>query len=141
ETGSGAGREVPSPLGGEVSAGGRRRGSGAGREVSSPLGGEVSAGGRRRGSGAGPGRQARAAGPPPLKPVRVDGRQADARDIAGRVLTHDLGSLRKGTVLGPEHLAAVRSFSEVHLARLEPGDIHEDEAAIRLGRAVAGPGV
>src|SRR5207244_10907082 len=29
----------------------------------------------------------------------------------------------------------------VRLARLEPGDLHEDEAAERLARAVGGPGV
>ena len=71
-----------------------------------------------------------------LRPAAVT---ADA--VAGRVLTHDVGHrLRKGTVLGPEHLAALRELPEVHLAVLDEDDLHEDEAARRLGAAVAGPG-
>jgi hypothetical protein len=57
------------------------------------------------------------------------------------VLTHDLGhGLRKGTVLGPEHLEALKAAAEVHLVELDEDDVHEDEAARRLGAAVAGPG-
>jgi hypothetical protein len=61
--------------------------------------------------------------------------------IAGRVLMHDLGrGLRKGTVLGPGDVEALRGAAEVHLVELDEGDVHEDEASRRLGRAIAGPG-
>ncbi len=55
---------------------------------------------------------------------------------------HDLGpDLRKGTVLGPQHLERLRRAGEVHVVELEPGDVHEDEAAARLAAAVAGLGL
>jgi len=77
-----------------------------------------------------------------VRPVRIQGSKVTAEDIRGRVLTHDLGSdLRKGTVLGDEHLARVRQAREVHVMQLDPGDVHEDEAALDIGRALAGPGI
>jgi len=58
------------------------------------------------------------------------------------VLVHDLGpDLRKGTVLRARHLDRVRQGGEIHLVELEPGDLHEDEAARRLAAALAGPGL
>jgi hypothetical protein len=58
------------------------------------------------------------------------------------VLVHDLGpDLRKGTVLSPEHLERVRKAGDVHVVELEPGDLHEDEAALRLAAALSGPGL
>ena len=73
---------------------------------------------------------------------RLAGASAQSGDIEGRVLVHDLGpDLRKGTVLGARHLNLVRLAREVHLVELEPGDLHEDEAARRLAAALAGPGV
>src|SRR5258708_9378882 len=73
-----------------------------------------------------------------MKAVRLDGGAVQAADIEGRVLTHDLGpDLRKGTVLGAEHLALLRGHPEVHAVELEPGDIHEDEAGRRLANAIA----
>ena len=55
---------------------------------------------------------------------------------------HDLGpDLRKGTVLGPQHLERLRGMGDVHLVELEPGDVHEDEAAERLAAALSGPGL
>jgi hypothetical protein len=60
----------------------------------------------------------------------------------GRVLTHDLGpELRKGTVLGPEHLDRLRRIDEFHVVELEPSDVHEDDAAVRLALAICGPGL
>jgi hypothetical protein len=76
-----------------------------------------------------------------LRPLRLPGREVTAATVSGRVLTHDLGpGLRKGTVLGPEHLEALRTQPEVHVVQLDEGDVHEDEAAVRLGAAIAGPG-
>jgi hypothetical protein len=77
-----------------------------------------------------------------MKALRLKGASASASDISGRVLVHDLGpDLRKGTVLGEHHLERVRQSGEVHLVQLEPGDMHEDEAARRLAAALSGPGL
>jgi hypothetical protein len=76
-----------------------------------------------------------------VKLLRLHSAQVTTASVAGRVLTHDVGhGLRKGTVLGPEHVEALRALSEVHLVELDEDDVHEDEAARRLGLAVAGPG-
>lgn len=74
-----------------------------------------------------------------MRAVRVDAARARPADIEGRVLTHDVGGLRKGTVLKADDLPALRG--ELHLVQLAPGDVHEDEAAVRLATAIAGPGV
>ena len=51
--------------------------------------------------------------------------------------------IKKGTVLSPDHLAAFAEagFERVWCARLEPGDVAEDEAARRLGETCEGPGL
>src|ERR1700716_3438769 len=75
-----------------------------------------------------------------VKAIRLGGASAQGRDVDGRVLVHDLGpDLRKGTVLGGRHLERIRQAGEGHLVELEPGDLHEDEAARRLARALSGP--
>jgi hypothetical protein len=77
-----------------------------------------------------------------MRAIRLEGVTLTAADVEGRVLTHDLGpDLRKGTILGAEHLERLRRVAEVHVVELEPGDVHEDEAGTRLGRAMAGDGV
>ena len=77
-----------------------------------------------------------------MRPLRLEGDTLTAADVAGRVLTHDLGpDLRKGTVLRAEHVVRLRRVAEVHVVELEPGDVHEDEAAVRLGQVMAGDGV
>ncbi len=70
-------------------------------------------------------------------PVPVDAAE-------GALLAHSLrlaeGKLRKGLRLGPDHLAQLRAagIDEVTVARLEPGDLHEDDAAARLAQSLAG---
>ena len=77
-----------------------------------------------------------------MKALRLAGPTLTEADVEGRVLTHDLGrGLRKGTLLGARHVPALRAVAEVHVVELEPGDVHEDEAAARLGRMLAGAGV
>jgi hypothetical protein len=77
-----------------------------------------------------------------MRPHRVEGKTARVEDVVGRVLVHDLGpGLRKGAVLTASDLDAVRAAREVHLVELEPGDVHEDEAARRLAAALAAPGL
>src|SRR2546421_452052 len=61
-----------------------------------------------------------------VRALRLDGRSVAAADIKGRVLVHDLGpDLRKGTILGDQHLERVRRSGEVHVVELEPGDLIE----------------
>jgi hypothetical protein len=77
-----------------------------------------------------------------MRAARLIGTNVSATDIKGRVLVHDLGpDLRKGTVLGEQHLDRVRRFGEIHVVELEPHDLHEDVAARRLAEALAGPGL
>jgi hypothetical protein len=76
-----------------------------------------------------------------MRAWRLDG-SAREEDVVGRVLVHDLGpDLRKGTVLDSRHLERVRQAGEVHVVELEPDDIHEDVAALRLAAALSGPGL
>jgi hypothetical protein len=77
-----------------------------------------------------------------MKAIRLKGSSAQGRDVDGRVLVHDLSpDLRKGTILGGRHLERIRQAAEVHLVELEPGDVHEDEAARRLAAALSSPGI
>jgi hypothetical protein len=77
-----------------------------------------------------------------MKPVRLAGDTVTSSDIEGRVLVHDLGpDLHKGTVLQAGDLERLRLVAEIHVVELEPGDVHEDEAARRLAAALAGPGL
>src|SRR5207253_3096337 len=76
-----------------------------------------------------------------MRALRLRAEEITAAGISGRVLTHDLGpGVRKGTVLSAEHLELLRVASEVHVVELDEGDVHEDEAVRRLGRAIGGPG-
>ncbi|HEX8917799.1 MAG TPA: molybdopterin-binding protein [Chloroflexota bacterium] len=85
-----------------------------------------------------------------MKPFALAPSDVTAEAVRGAVLCHDVIAvgetgrvrLRKGLILQSEHVAALKTFgSDIHLLALEPGDVHEDAAAIRLARAVAGPGV
>ena len=51
--------------------------------------------------------------------------------------------LRKGDVLGAEHLDLLRALGdrELHLVGVEADELHEAEAGARLARAVSGPGI
>ena len=67
-------------------------------------------------------------------------------EAEGAYLAHSLPldgrTLKKGQRLGPEEIAALQAakFEEVVAARLEDDDVHEDEAARRLGAATARTG-
>jgi len=83
--------------------------------------------------------------------VRVEtvevGRNRPPDDLLGTVLLHHLrlpdGPLPKGRRLDGADVArlAAAGGPTVVVARLEAGDLHEDEASRRLARAVAGPGI
>ena len=68
-------------------------------------------------------------------PVEVDA-------ALGAVLAHSLkldnGRLRKGVILTTDHLEDIRQagISQITVARLDPGDIHENDAAKRLALAL-----
>ncbi len=74
-----------------------------------------------------------------------------ATTATGRVLAHDVEAflpdgervrLRKGRILAADDLPALHAAARpLHLLTLDPGDLHEDAAGLRLARAVAGPGV
>lgn len=63
-------------------------------------------------------------------------------EAEGAILAHSVklpeGRLRKGVVLDATHLAQLRAagVNDVTVARLEAGDLHEDEAARRLAHAL-----
>ena len=65
-------------------------------------------------------------------------------EAAGTILAHSqrvaTGTLRKGRVLAPEDIAALQAagIDTVTAARLEPGDLREDDAAAAIARALAG---
>ena len=51
--------------------------------------------------------------------------------------------LKKGTVIGPSEVAALQAagISQITVARVEAGDVSEDQAAAEIAKAVAGEGV
>ena len=67
-------------------------------------------------------------------------------EAEGAILAHSLalpgGRLRKGRLLERDDLRAIAAagIGEVTVARLEPGDLHEDAAAAALGAALIGEG-
>ncbi len=74
-------------------------------------------------------------------------------EAVGKVLAHDITEIRpgqfkgpafkKGQVISPEDVEHLRRLGKENLYVLElaEGDLHEDEAALRLARALAGPGI
>jgi molybdenum cofactor cytidylyltransferase len=76
----------------------------------------------------------------------IFGRMA-ASDAAGAILAHTLKAggrtLKKGRVLDEDDIAALEAagIAAVVAARLEPGDLGEDEAAGRIAEACVGPGI
>jgi hypothetical protein len=77
-----------------------------------------------------------------MRLIRLRPGEVTAASVSGRLLTHDVGhGLRKGLVLGAEHVEALRALPEVHLVELDEDDVHEDDAARRLGAGAAGPGI
>jgi hypothetical protein len=86
-----------------------------------------------------------------VKPESLQGARLSADGIEGAVLAqtllvpgdHHRVLLLKGRILTREDWPVVAGarVDELHVVRMEPGDVHEDEAARRLARVVAGPGV
>jgi molybdenum cofactor cytidylyltransferase len=68
-------------------------------------------------------------------------------EAAGGIAVHSIRKaglvLKKGTLIGPSEVAALRAadVGEIVVARLEPGDVSEDQAAAEIAGAVVGEGV
>lgn len=64
-------------------------------------------------------------------------------EATGAILAHGVGGLKKGRKLGPDDIARLEKAgtASVIAARLEPGDVPEDEAATAVAEAAAGEGV
>ena len=74
-------------------------------------------------------------------------------EALGKVLAHDITEIRpgqfkgtafrKGHIVREEDLDHLRRLGKEHLYILEidPGELHEDEAALRLAKAISGPGI
>jgi molybdopterin biosynthesis enzyme len=74
-------------------------------------------------------------------------------EAVGTVLAHDITEIRPGQFKGPafrkghivreEDIEHLRRLGKNHLfvLKIAPGELHEDEAALRLARALSGPGV
>ncbi len=85
-----------------------------------------------------------------MKPEILHTSDISAAAIVGRILAHDVEAtvdgnrvrLRKGAVLTEDDVPPLRAADRVlHVIALDPGDVHEDDAARRLARAVAGAGI
>jgi probable molybdopterin binding protein len=86
-----------------------------------------------------------------VKPEALSGSRLSAEGIDGAVLAqtlllpddHHRVLLLKGRLLTRADWPVVvgARVEELHVVRMEPGDLHEDEAARRLAKVVAGPGV
>jgi molybdopterin biosynthesis enzyme len=86
-----------------------------------------------------------------MKAEALRGASLTADQIEGAVLAqtlvepndHHRPLLVKGRILSRADwpVVARAGIAELHVVRLQPGDIHEDEAARRLAEVVAGPGI
>jgi len=81
-----------------------------------------------------------------LRGSRLNADQIDGAVLAQTLLVpddHHRVLLLKGRILTRADWPVVASarVEEVHVVRMDAGDIHEDEAARRLAKVVAGPGV
>jgi molybdenum cofactor cytidylyltransferase len=67
-------------------------------------------------------------------------------DAVGATAVHSIRQgefvLKKGTLIGPAEVAALKAagVKEITVARLEPGDVSEDQAAADIAAAVKGEG-
>lgn len=80
-------------------------------------------------------------------------RQVRVEDAVGMVLGHELTKIvpgeykgpafRKGHIIQPEDIVHLKSIGKDHiyLFELGPDEVHENEAALRLAKAVAGEGI
>ena len=69
------------------------------------------------------------------------------KDALGATAVHSIRQgelvLKKGTLIGPKEVAALEAagVKDIVVARVEAGDISEDQAAADIAAAIGGPGV
>jgi len=69
------------------------------------------------------------------------------KDALGAIAVHSIRQgelvLKKGTLIGPKEIAALQAagVKEIVVARVETGDVSEDQAAADIAAAIAGPGL
>jgi molybdenum cofactor synthesis domain-containing protein len=80
-------------------------------------------------------------------------RSIPVQEALGMLLCHDITSIvpgefkgrafKKGHVIQAQDVSALLDMGKEHIFVMDlgPGDIHEDDAAIRIARAAAGPGI
>ena len=80
-------------------------------------------------------------------------RSIRVQDALGMLLCHDITSIvpgefkgrafKKGHVIQAQDVSALLDMGKEHIFVMDlgPGDVHEDDAAIRIARAAAGPGI
>lgn len=86
-----------------------------------------------------------------MRPIAVFAKTLTPERAIGRVLCQNVTitrngrrqNLLKGSLLTDDDVALLRELGdrELHLIELEPGDLHEDRAAVRIAQAIAGPGL
>src|ERR1051326_7365667 len=80
-------------------------------------------------------------------PIRPHIRALAPKDALGATAVHTIRQgalvLKKGTLIGPAEVTALDAagIKDIVVARLEPGDVSEDDAAAAIAKAVAGEGV
>jgi hypothetical protein len=84
-----------------------------------------------------------------MKALRIDARDVGEEQV-GWIVAHDVRNaagtkflLRKGSPIDKESVEPLRSLGrrELHLLLAESDELHENDAGLRLARAVAGPGI
>ncbi|OCC15704.1 Molybdopterin biosynthesis protein MoeA [Dissulfuribacter thermophilus] len=80
-------------------------------------------------------------------------KKVPVEEAVGMILPHDITEIvpgkkkgpafRKGHVIRPEDVEHLKRLGKEHIfcLELEEGELHEDDAALRLARAVAGPNI
>lgn len=84
---------------------------------------------------------------------KSSGKTIDVEDAVGSVLAHDITEIRpgeykgsafkKGQIIRQEDIEHLKRLGKEHLFVLElgSGEVHEDDAAIRIARSISGKGV
>ncbi|MCC6674312.1 MAG: hypothetical protein IT339_03885 [Thermomicrobiales bacterium] len=80
-----------------------------------------------------------------MKPILIDPRTftpGDAKIYLAQELRHDGARFHKGDEITSDTIARLRDFPDrIRAVQLEAHDIHEDDAALAIAQAAAGPGI
>src|SRR5215204_5072493 len=82
---------------------------------------------------------------PPMKPILIDPQTFTPngnRVMLAQEIRFDGTRFHKGQPVTAEMLEKLQEFPEpLHAVRLDPNDVHEDDAALGIATAAAGPGI